>query len=163
MFDHYSERARRVVFLARVAAGKRGATYVDTEDLLVALIREDQRQFLMATRAMSPGRGSPPPEQAHLPEPFFSEDMAESLLQASEGPPQGPPVPQGTDMPISEAMKKALKLAAEIADRHQHKMVQPVHLLAAVVEDREDPLAKLLADHGINRRKVKEALDQSGV
>src|SRR5262249_42218586 len=44
MFDSYSERGRRVIFLARLEAGARGAEMIDVDDLLTALIVEDQKK-----------------------------------------------------------------------------------------------------------------------
>ncbi|MFY9530552.1 MAG: hypothetical protein WAR24_16740 [Candidatus Acidiferrales bacterium] len=42
MFEVYSERANQVIFVARLKAGQRGADMVDVDDILVALIIEDQ-------------------------------------------------------------------------------------------------------------------------
>jgi hypothetical protein len=44
MFHLYSERARRVIFLARAGAGARGAELIERDDLLVALLVEDQNK-----------------------------------------------------------------------------------------------------------------------
>jgi hypothetical protein len=44
MFDLYSERASQVIFLARLVSGARGAEMIDLDDLIAALIVEDQSQ-----------------------------------------------------------------------------------------------------------------------
>jgi hypothetical protein len=44
MFELYSERARQVIFLARLESGARGAEMIDVDDLLAALIVEDQNK-----------------------------------------------------------------------------------------------------------------------
>lgn len=40
MFDHYSEKARRVIFFSRQEAGEFGARQIETEHILLALLRE---------------------------------------------------------------------------------------------------------------------------
>src|SRR5207248_3909660 len=41
MFERYTERARRVIFFARYEASEYGSRYIDTEHLLLGLLRED--------------------------------------------------------------------------------------------------------------------------
>jgi hypothetical protein len=48
MFETFSERSRRIVFLSRKLAGRRGATPIEVEDLVDALVIEDQGDFLAA-------------------------------------------------------------------------------------------------------------------
>ncbi len=42
MFERYTEKARRVVFFARFEASQYGSPYIETEHLLLGLLREDQ-------------------------------------------------------------------------------------------------------------------------
>jgi len=42
MFERYTERARRVVFFARYEASNYGSRYIETEHLLLGLLREDR-------------------------------------------------------------------------------------------------------------------------
>jgi hypothetical protein len=45
MFEQYSDRARRVVFLSRKVAGRRGAAEIGVEDVMESLVVEDQGDF----------------------------------------------------------------------------------------------------------------------
>ena len=45
MFEDFSERSLRVVFLARMGAGRRGAASLEPVDLLDAVVREDQGEM----------------------------------------------------------------------------------------------------------------------
>jgi hypothetical protein len=45
MFEPFSERARRVVFFSRKVAGRRGASTIEAEHLIEALILEDQGDY----------------------------------------------------------------------------------------------------------------------
>ena len=42
MFEKYTEKARRVIFFARYEASQFGSPYIETEHLLLGLIREDK-------------------------------------------------------------------------------------------------------------------------
>jgi ATP-dependent Clp protease ATP-binding subunit ClpC len=42
MFERYTERARRVIFFARYEASNVGSMTIETEHLLLGLLREDQ-------------------------------------------------------------------------------------------------------------------------
>src|SRR5260370_9062509 len=49
VFERYTEKARRVIFFARYEASQYGSPYIETEHLLLALMREDKplpNQFL---------------------------------------------------------------------------------------------------------------------
>lgn len=42
MFERYTEKARRVIFFGRYEASQFGSPYIETEDLLLGLLREDK-------------------------------------------------------------------------------------------------------------------------
>ena len=42
MFESYTEKARRVIFFARYEASQFGSPYIETEHLLLGLLREDK-------------------------------------------------------------------------------------------------------------------------
>ena len=42
MFERYTERARRVIFFARYEASNYGSRHIETEHLLLGLLREDR-------------------------------------------------------------------------------------------------------------------------
>jgi ATP-dependent Clp protease ATP-binding subunit ClpC len=41
MFERYTEKARRVIFFARYEASQFGQPYIETEHLLLGILRED--------------------------------------------------------------------------------------------------------------------------
>ena len=43
MFERYTERARRTIFFARYEAAQIGSAYIETEHILLGLLREDRR------------------------------------------------------------------------------------------------------------------------
>ena len=42
MFERYTEKARRVIFFARYEASQFGSPHIETEHLLLGIIREDK-------------------------------------------------------------------------------------------------------------------------
>ena len=157
MFERYSVRSRYVIFIALWSARRRGGSYIEPEDLLHALVREDRRDIATPWAEIFPGSPALSAESGGA-RPFFTDDTAQNLLTALEEPSKGDPAAKG-DMPVSHSLQDLLGLAAKIAQRKDTKTIEPLHLLAAIVEDREGKLAQLLFDHGVTRQKVGQALD----
>jgi ATP-dependent Clp protease ATP-binding subunit ClpC len=42
MFERYTEKARRVIFFARYEASQFGSPHIETEHILLGLLREDK-------------------------------------------------------------------------------------------------------------------------
>ena len=56
MFERYTEKARRVIFFARYEASQFGSPYIETEHLLLGLLRDDKaltNRFLRSHAALS--------------------------------------------------------------------------------------------------------------
>jgi ATP-dependent Clp protease ATP-binding subunit ClpC len=73
MFELYTEKARRVIFFARYEASQYGSPYIETEYLLLGLLREDSslvRRFLGAKQRRGKyshrNREPHPTTRAHL-------------------------------------------------------------------------------------------------
>jgi len=168
MFERYSDRARQLIFMALWSARKRSGSYIEPEDLLHALIREDRGEFAALSAEVFPGSRGPIeiPPSGHRP--FFADDIARNLLRELHEDPDSPnsekqqndkrePVPQ-VDMPISHSLKRVLASAAE-AHQNDTKSIEPLHLLAAILGGRDSRAAQLLRDHHITPQKVTMALD----
>jgi len=157
MFDRYSMRARQVIMLSRWMAGMRGAEAIDLDDLLEALIREDQGEAAAILLKRHPNV-SHFMDQDGAPVPFFSKGEAQALLSALARPGQ-----ENQDvsvaMPLAESVKGALIAASMLADKKGHKLVEPLHLLGVIVEDRESSLAKMLRLSGITRQRVRRGFE----
>jgi ATP-dependent Clp protease ATP-binding subunit ClpC len=59
MFERFTEKARRVVFFARYEASQYGSPEIDSEHLLLGLIREHKASVPLAT-AEQISRNNPP-------------------------------------------------------------------------------------------------------
>jgi ATP-dependent Clp protease ATP-binding subunit ClpC len=159
MFETFSERARRVVFAARVKAGERGGESIDITDLLVGLILEDQ---VMLETAVLPKAGLGTATFAHRGSPhtpFFSPAPAEGLLGSLEKLlPQSQPLATTAEVPLSPSLQRALNSAKALQTSLQHSAVEPLHLLAAALAEESSPSVQLLRDAGVTREKVLRAL-----
>jgi ATP-dependent Clp protease ATP-binding subunit ClpA len=52
MFEKYTEKARRVIFFARFEASQFGSPYIETEHLLLGILREDKALTNRASSAV---------------------------------------------------------------------------------------------------------------
>jgi len=153
VFERYSHRARILIFLALDVARKRGGDFIELDDLLEAIIREDQGEFpSMFAEAMQGAAAS-----VTRAVRFFPETAAEALLATLDTRPRGLQIRSG-DLPLSRDVKKALARAADNTGDGKTSVIEPLHLLEALVEDPESRLAQLLRDNGITRQKVAAAL-----
>jgi Clp amino terminal domain, pathogenicity island component len=135
MFQRYTEKARRVVFYARYEASQYGSPYIDTEHLLLGLIREDQallRQYLRSTTdiRVEIERQIPPRER----------------------------ISTSVEVPVASEAKKVLILAAEESDKLGHPHVGTEHLLLGMVGVEGSLAARLLRERGLKPEMVRERL-----
>ena len=157
MFDQYSERARRVIFLARELASTEGTTaFVELSHLLDALVREDQGEFAARMPDVVAIAGKPlQPSQ-----PFFPAETAATALANIRHTmtPKSKPIPLSTDVPVSPALQDVFAAAKEQADELQQKQVEPLHLLAALLSQASEQASETLRQVGISKEAVITAL-----
>jgi ATP-dependent Clp protease ATP-binding subunit ClpA len=155
MLDNFSMRARQIIFAARFKAGERGANMIDTGDLLIGLVLEDQgilETIIFST--IFEGQGTSV-NQAKFHVPFFSSKVAEDLLASLQKKlPKSRPVALTTEVPLSPSLERIFDSAKAVQTRFQHSQVEPLHLLAAILTEEASQSVKLLQDSGITQEKV---------
>jgi ATP-dependent Clp protease ATP-binding subunit ClpA len=155
MFEKFSQRARQVFFLARFTAGRRGAQAIELEDLLVSLMIEDQGRF---EEAVSEGRrgGTPVVQPRTSPHnPFLVPEVADELLARLQAlSPRSQPLPTSVEMPLSQASKNALPRADSLCNEMHHGSIEPLHLLAAGLENPQNKAALIVREAGMTSEKV---------
>ena len=156
MFEDFSERSLRVVFLARMGAGRRGAASLEPVDLLDAVVREDQGE--MAAKfpgAVTSSGPLQPPER-----PFFSQEKASQILSAMENvlPLKAEPLADSVDMDCSSALVEVFAQATALAKELHHDKVQPLHLVAAMLPDGSSGVGTILKRAGIAKEAVIAAI-----
>lgn len=137
----FTEGAVRMVALAREEARHFGHSYVGTEHLLLALLREDGG---MAATVLAGSGLDPDRVRASI----------EGIVGRDEGD-QGP-----LEEPITPRAKQVLRLARREAPRLDHDHVGPEHLLLGLIRDAEEGeglgvAARVLEDLGVDRLEVR--------
>ena len=138
MFERYTEKARRVIFFARYEASQFGSPYIETEHLLLGLIREDKalaNRFLRSHAAVDSIRKQ---IEAHT---TIREKVSTSV-----------------DLPLSHECKRVLAYAAEEAERLSHKHIGTEHLLLGLLREERCFAAEILHERGLRLSTIREEL-----
>lgn len=160
MLDNFSLRSKRVIFGTRVKAGRRGAEALDVGDLIFAIILEDQEMIRELTgHEGNEEIGHPAGLKPHTP--FLSKSSASNLLAALEPMlSRKNPIPDSVDMTITANLGRIFESAEGKREEFHHKQVEPLHLLAAVLELPSRQEADLLRRAGIDEENVRAKLKE---
>jgi len=141
MFERYTEKARRVIFFARYEASQCGSPYIETEHLLLGLMREDKA---LTNRFLR------------------SHASVESIRKEIEGRTTvREKVSTSVDLPLSHECKRVLNYAAEEAERLSHKHIGTEHLLLGLLREERCFAAESLQARGLRLAQVREELARS--
>ncbi len=135
MFERYTEKARRTIFFARYEASASGSPYIETEHMLLGLLRENAA---LSTR-------------------FFRSQTTPEVLrnEIARERPFHPSFSTSVDIPLSHESKRVLAYAAEEAERLNHQNIGTEHLLLGLLREKNTLGAKLLAQHGVTAELVR--------
>jgi ATP-dependent Clp protease ATP-binding subunit ClpC len=138
MFERYTEKARRVIFFARYEASQFGSPYIETEHLLLGLLREDKA---LTNRFLR------------------SHASVESIRKQIEGHTTiREKVSTSVDLPLSNECKRVLAYAAEEAERLSHRHIGTEHLLLGLLREEKCFAAEILHERGLRLSAVREEL-----
>jgi ATP-dependent Clp protease ATP-binding subunit ClpC len=147
MNDRFTQRVRKVLFLARDEAGRLQHEYIGTEHLLLGIIREGEGIAANVLRRLG-----------------IDFERIQKEIEATVSPMNGP-VSIG-EIPFTPRAKKVLELSIDEARLHNHNYVGTEHLLLALIREGEgiaaDVLNRLGADHETVKREVMKALGATG-
>ena len=138
MFERYTEKARRVIFFARYEASQYGSPYIETEHLVLGLLRED---YASLRRFLGP-----------------SQTLTQIRTEIERVITRGTPISTSVEVPLSGDSKKILKLAAEEADGMKHRHIGTEHLLLGTLRVSDCLAAKLLTGGGVRAAAIREQL-----
>jgi ATP-dependent Clp protease ATP-binding subunit ClpC len=137
MFERYTERARRVIFFARYEASQLGSPSIETEHLLLGLIREGKG---LTSRLFSKNQLS-------------TEEIRKEIEDAS---PYREKVSTSVDIPLSADSKRVLGYASEEAERMLHNYIGTEHILLGLLREESAAAASLLSARGMRLSAVRE-------
>ncbi len=140
MFERYTERARRVIFFARYEASQFGSTTIETEHLLLGLIREDvglANRFIRGTSPVS----------------IRQEIERQSTIREK--------VSTSIDRPLSDECKRILAYSAEEAERLNQRHIGTEHLFLGILREGGCLAARILYERGMKVDEIRDSLARS--
>jgi hypothetical protein len=138
MFERYTEKARRVIFFSRYEASLYGQPYIESEHLLLGLLREDKA---LANRFLR------------------SRASVESIRNQIDGNTKvREKISTSVDLPLSNECKRILAYAAEEAGQMASKHIGPEHLLLGMLREDKCFAAEILTERGVRLPEVRKEL-----
>ena len=126
MFERFTEKARRVIFFGRYEASQFGSPHIETEHLLLGILREDRQLTLRCLRSAVPFES-------------IRRDIEARTTTREK-------VSTSIDLPLSNESKRVLAYAADEADQLSHKHIGTEHLLLGLLREEKCLAAELQWD-----------------
>lgn len=139
MFERYTERARRVIFFARYEASQLGSRTIETEHLLLGLLRENNGltgQLLYRSKIE--------------PEEVRAEIQARTRVREK--------ISTSVEIPLSVESKRVLAYAAEEAEKMFHKYIGTEHILLGLLREKKSLASRILLEKGMRLTTAREDL-----
>src|SRR5437867_743031 len=143
MFERYTDRARQVIFFARYDASTLASSLIDTEHLLLGLLREE----------------------AGITGKIFKRRKLTYEIVRREIEARGRlPAPTSTsvDMPLSAEAKLVLQHASVEAGRMEAPHIDTEHLLLGLLSESDCLAADILTSKGLRLEDVREEIRLQG-
>ncbi len=140
MFERYTQAARNTIFGARYMATQVGSREIETEHLLLGLLRTDKslaRRFL----------GSPWAAEAVWKKVERTKPIREK-------------VPGPGEIPLSNASKRALTFASEESNALSNGRICTEHLLLGLLREEKCFGAEILSELGVDFASTREELSR---
>jgi ATP-dependent Clp protease ATP-binding subunit ClpC len=136
MFEKYTEAARKAVFFARYEASQFGSEHIETEHLLLGILRTDGPLALRLLKA---------PEKIES----IREQIEKQLSRREK-------TSTSLDLPLSQECKRVLAYGTEEAKRLNHEHIAPEHLLLGLLREEKCVATKILVKAGLTASELTE-------
>src|SRR5215831_8000593 len=130
MFEQFTERARRVIILAREEAGRSGHNHVGTEHLLFGILQDGEG---VATVVL---------QRFGLQLKMVQAEVKRALAKL-------PKTPAYSEVPFTPQAKRVLELSIEESQQLRHNYIGTEHLLLGLMKDGQSIAAKILESRGV--------------
>ena len=137
MFEKYNEKARRALFFARYEASKLGSRVIESEHILLGILREGEETVSEILRRFQV-----------KPEDIRREIEGERVFVER--------ISSTAELPLSEESKKILAYASHEAESMLHATVGSEHLLIGILRVEGCTAMRILAQHGFDVYTVRE-------
>ncbi len=139
MFDRFTERARKVILLAKEESKRFNHDYIGTEHMLLGLIKEGEGVAAAVLQNLG-----------------INLDMirleVEKLVHA------GPSTVTSGDIPFTPKAKKVIELSMEEARSLGHNYIGTEHLLLGLIRENEGVASQVLLNLGLDLNKVRREI-----
>ena len=137
MFDRFTERARKVMGLARQEAQRFGHDYIGTEHILLGLVQEGSGVAAQVLKNLDV-------------------EMKKIRLEVEKIVKNGTNTVTMGQLPFTPRAKKVLELALEEAQNLGHNYIGTEHLLLGLIRENEGIAAQVLMNLNIKLEEVRE-------
>jgi len=139
MFNRFTERARKVIVLAKEEARRFNHDYIGTEHLLLGLIREGEGVAAAVLQKLGL-------------------DLETIRIEVEKLVQPGPQTQVLGDIPFTPRSKKSLELSAEEARALGHNYIGTEHLLLGLVREGEGMAYRVLLNLGLDLGKLRSEI-----
>ena len=141
MFESYTEKALRTLFFARAEASEFGSSCIDSQHLLLGLLREHKALVKL------------------FPKPDIALDMVRKHIE--EHSTVREKISTSIDLPISDECQRILLRASEEAELMGHKYIGTEHLLLGILGEQGSYVGSLLNENGLFLDSVREQMKRT--
>ncbi|MCK4851488.1 MAG: ATP-dependent Clp protease ATP-binding subunit [Candidatus Omnitrophica bacterium] len=138
-FNKFTERARKVILLAKEEAKRLNHGYIGTEHILLGLVKEGEGVAAAVLNSMGVEVDSISGE-------------VEKLVQPESGP------VAGEDIPFTPRAKKVIELAMDEARNLGHNYIGTEHLLLGLIREGDGVAAQVLLNIGLDLKSVRDEI-----
>lgn len=141
MFELYTEQARKVVFFARYEASLFGSPTIESEHILLGMIRGDRKVL-----------------QRVLPDSSAIEGIRKHI---EDRVPVREKIPTTIDLPLSDECTGILSHAVEESQSLGHRHIDSIHLVLGILREENCLAAKVLKGLGLGLTALREETRKS--
>jgi ATP-dependent Clp protease ATP-binding subunit ClpC len=137
MFKKFTERARRVIILAREEAERYNHEYLGTEHILLGILKDGGGIAITVLQKSGV-------------------NLERLNLEVKKNLPHSPHHSIGTEIPFSPRAKKVLEYAVEEAKAMGHNYIGTEHILLGLIKEKDGVASKILTSMGIKFSQARE-------
>lgn len=139
MLNRFTERARKVILLAKEEAKRFNHDYIGTEHILLGLVREGEGVAAVVLQKMGLG-------------------LQQIRLEIEKIVKPGPSTIISGDIPFDPKAKKAIELSGEEARALGHNYIGTEHILLGLIKEGEGVASVVLLNLGLDLDKVRQEI-----
>ncbi|MBU4312931.1 MAG: ATP-dependent Clp protease ATP-binding subunit [Candidatus Omnitrophica bacterium] len=137
MFNRFTERARKVILLAKEEAKRFNHDYIGTEHILLGLVREGEGVAAVVLQKMGIS-------------------LQQIRLEVEKIVKPGPSTVMSGDIPFTPKAKKAIELSGEEARALHHNYIGTEHILLGLIREGEGVASQVLLNMGLDLKNVRQ-------